>query len=336
MARFCPLLLVVFFSSIAMPDEPRVPVILDTDIGTDVDDAYALVLCATHKKIDLLGVVTWNAKPEVRSAIAKKLLVLAGRDDVPVASGRSKARDGHDPFWGGWEGKGLLTDGEMVEGISEKSASQLMSQLIENCDRPVTIISVGGVANVADLLDHSPQLKQKIARVVLMGGALRPIQVGKATLPPRIETNLHNDVDAAQIVLNSGLPITMTPAEVTFRTRIEPADYERLKNGSSKLAQGMLAMTDVWSPLLSGYMKMLGAELDPAVTLVMLHDPLAVLTVVEPDCVSIKPTRLRIEMEKGSIRTIEDEQGPIEVDLVTDADMPRVSRLIMDAVVSER
>src|SRR5436190_20600183 len=85
-----------------------VPIILDTDIGTDLDDAYALVLAARSPQLHLLAVTTVYGQVDVRSAIARKLLLLMGEDKIPVASGRPEALDGHKAAWGGWEGKGLL------------------------------------------------------------------------------------------------------------------------------------------------------------------------------------------------------------------------------------
>ena len=129
----------LLLAAIARGEDLPTPVILDTDIGTDVDDAYALVLAARRPEIDLVGVTTWNGNVAIRSAIAKKLLRLSNRDDVPVASGRETARDGHKAFWGGWEGKGLLVEGERVEGVSTQSAVELMIDLLEKSDRPATI-----------------------------------------------------------------------------------------------------------------------------------------------------------------------------------------------------
>ena len=155
-------------------DKP-IPIIFDTDIGTDVDDAYALVLAARHANLDLRAVTTVNGKVEVRAAIARKLLDLMGKDKIPVAAGRSKPMDGHEIFWGGWEGKGLLAPEEKVGGISPQKASDLIIELLEKSPDKITIVSVGGLSNVAEVFQKAPKLKSKIERLVIMGGSVRPV-----------------------------------------------------------------------------------------------------------------------------------------------------------------
>jgi len=150
--------------------EKPVPIILDTDIGTDVDDAYALMLAARSPQLELRAVTTVYGKVAARSAIARKLLLLMKRDEVPVASGQAKPTDAREPFWGGWEGKGLLAEGEMVSGISTEPAPELILEMLENSPEPVVIVPVGGLSNVAAVLERKPAIKSKIRRLVIMGG----------------------------------------------------------------------------------------------------------------------------------------------------------------------
>jgi inosine-uridine nucleoside N-ribohydrolase len=167
----CIFLVLCLAFSLQATERP-IPVIFDTDIGTDADDAYALVLAARSPQIDLRAVTTVYANVAVRSAIARKLLLLMSQDRVPVAGGRTNAFDGHTPFWGGWEGKGILAEGEKVEGISTLPAAELISKILLKSDEQVTVVSVGGLSNIAAALRTNPLLKSKIARLVGSIGSL--------------------------------------------------------------------------------------------------------------------------------------------------------------------
>jgi inosine-uridine nucleoside N-ribohydrolase len=313
-------------------DKP-IPIIFDTDIGTDVDDAYALVLAARHPNLDLRAVITVNGKVEVRAAIARKLLNLMGKDKVPVVAGRSKPMDGHEPFWGGWEGKGLLAPDEKVDGISPQKPSDLVIELLEKSPDKIAIISVGGLSNVAEVFQKAPKLKSKIERLVIMGGSIRPILIEGHALPEKIETNLHNDTVASAIVLRAGIPITLVPAEVTFTTKLLLKDYERIQKSEEPLPQAMTAMTDIFRPLMLTFMKGNGIVRYYDDCTAMLHDPLAVLTLAEPSVAKIERMTIRLETEKGKIRTIPDPNGPITVDVVTDADISRLSETVTKHVL---
>jgi inosine-uridine nucleoside N-ribohydrolase len=314
--------------------EKPIPILFDTDIGTDVDDAYALVLAARrHAKLDLRAVTTVNGKTDVRAAIARNLLNLMGKDRIPVAAGRSKPMDGHETFWGGWEGKGLLTPGEKVAGISTQQASDLIIDLLKQSPDKLTIVSVGGLSNVAEVLQKAPRLKAKIDRLVIMGGSVRPVLIEKKQLPEKLETNLHNDTVASALVLRAGIPVILVPAEVTFKTKLLLKDYELIQKSRELLPQAMTAMTDVFRPLMQKFMKANGIVRYYDDGVAMLHDPLAVLTLAEPGVAKIERVTLRLESGKGKIRTILDPKGPITVDVVTDADMPRLSGTVTKHVL---
>jgi purine nucleosidase len=250
-----------------------------------------------------------------------------------VASGQARPTDGREPFWGGWEGKGFLAEDEVVGGITPQAAPVLMVDVLQRAAEPVVIVSVGGLSNVAEALRQAPAIKSKIRRLVIMGGCVRPFLIEGKTLPERLETNLHNDADAAAKVLQSGIPITLVPAEVTFKTKLLNADRARLRQADTRLAKGMTAMTDEWEPRLAQFMTGFGVSSYYQNGSVMLHDPLAVATLIDDSLVKIVPERIRIEVDKGKIRTVVDPLGPIAIDLVIEADIAKLSRMVSDAVV---
>jgi len=308
---------------------PR-PVILSTDLGTDVDDAYALVLAANSPEVDLRAVVTLHGKPGVRAAIARKLVRLMGKPGVAVGAGSATTLEGRRTGWGGWEGKGFLNEEELADPAPSPGGADLIAEVISNSREKVILVAVGPLTDVAQVLERGPELRSKIERLVLMGGSVRPITVDGVVVRESLETNFHSDVAAAAAVLRSGIPITLAPADVTFLTKLLPEDFERLRASDALLARGLVAMTLDWGPRQRAAMKKLGVTTYYDDTHAMLHDPLAVATLVDPSVATLKRVRIRVEAEPGRIRTVPDPQGPIELDVVVDCDFRRLSKLVAD------
>jgi inosine-uridine nucleoside N-ribohydrolase len=289
--------LLAFVACVAvLAAEKPVPIIFDTDIGTDVDDAYALVLAARSPQIDLRGVTTLYGHVALRSALARKLLLLTGKDRIPVASGEPKPIDGHQTFWGGWEGKGVIASNETVQGILDKPAWELIAELLAASSERITIVSVGGLSNVAAALQRALSIRSKIERIVIMGGCVRPLLIQDRKIPPRLETNLHNDIDAAGLVFQSNVPITLVPAEVTFKTKLFFRDFELVEKSPSPLAKAITTLTQEWEPRLRGFMKSFGVESYYTDGTVMLHDPLAVCLLVDPTVATLERVTIRLEI----------------------------------------
>lgn len=329
------LLVIIFLAAPIFAATQQVPLILDTDIGTDVDDAYTLVLAARSPQLDLRAVTTVYGNVALRSAIARKLLLMMGKGDVPVASGQEKAFDGREIKMQGWEGKGLLEGGETVKGVSMIPAWKLITQVLSQSKQKMVVASVGGLSNVALALQKQPSLREKIARLVIMGGCVRPFVLQGKRIPDYLETNFHHDVDAAAMVLRTGIPVTLAPAEITFQTKLLLRDFKRLQKSTSPLSRAMSAMTTDFGARLKTFMKSFGVDTYYDDMATLLHDPLAVYTLVDPSIVKMERVKIRVETEPGKIRTIEDPKGPITIDLVTAADVPRFSRLVVETVLEE-
>ena len=309
-----------------------VPIILETDIGDDVDDMYALVLAARSPQVDLRAVTTLYGNVALRSALARKVLLLMRKDQAPVASGEAMPLDGQTPRNAEWQGHGVISADEKVSGVAPLPGVELMAQVVKASKEKVVIVSVGGLSNSAAFLQKYPGLRSKIARFVIMGGCVRPFVIAGKTYPEKWETNLHHDVKAATIVLSSGIPITLVPTEVTFKMKLYRTDFARLEQSSSPLAQIIARATLEFSGHIAKLLALNPAEGD---SVALLHDPLAVSTLIDPTISTIEPMRIRLETGPAHIRTLEDSKGPIKVDLVTAADAPRLSRLVVATVLQQ-
>ncbi len=178
-----------------------IPIILDTDIGTDVDDAFALVMAVREPRIDLRAVTTVYGDVDLRARMARKLLNLMGRSDTPVAAGESQPLfDGKDSYWGGWEGAGFLTDADATLSYDPRPGVSMMQEILLQSEQPITLVGIGPLTNFALLLNQHPEVRSKIKEIICMAGSL---------LPNDEEWNVQCDPEAARIVLESGLPLRL-------------------------------------------------------------------------------------------------------------------------------
>lgn len=178
-----------------------IPIILDTDIGTDVDDAFALIMAAREPLIDLLAVTTVYGNVDLRARMAKKILNTLGKSDIPVGAGLSHPLyDGKGSYWGGWEGKGLLEPLNENLVYESSNAIDLMRDILVSVPEEVILVAIGPLTNLAVLIKDHPEVLPKIKKIICMGGTLQPDDE---------EWNVQCDPEAAYQLLTSGLPITL-------------------------------------------------------------------------------------------------------------------------------
>jgi len=204
------------------------PVWLDTDIGTDVDDAVALSLALRSPEIELVGVSTVYGDVAIRSRMAARLLQLAGREEVPVYCGAGEPMMRERPvYWGGWEGDGLVDDGEA--GLPCGTA-HAVNALIEAANRrpgEITLLTVGPMTNAALAFAMDPSLAKNLAGFVLMGGAARTGENGLSL--PLAEHNLKCDPEAASLCFRCGRDMVMVGLDVTTRVWFHRTGLEQIR-----------------------------------------------------------------------------------------------------------
>jgi purine nucleosidase len=230
--------------------------ILDTDIGTDIDDAYALALVLASPELELVGVTVANNRTDQRAALALKLLHEVGRDDVPVAPGRPTTTGGEVNQYPWAEGYAA------TRPVTQPAAEFLVEQ-VSAAPGELTIVAVGPLTNLADALALDPGFARKVAGVVIMGGCVG--WPGGATPEIRPEYNIVTDIAAAQALFACGAPLTMVPLDATMRVVLEEGFRQRLANHGSPLTAALGGMLALW----------------PGRTPI-LHDPLAVGMVLDP------------------------------------------------------
>ena len=265
------------------PGEPGRPrtVILDTDIGTDVDDALALGVCLGSPEIDLTAITTVYGDVVLRARMARKLLALRGLHGLPVVTGETHPLAGNRPlYWGGHEGDGLLAPGDEALAPTGTDAVPFLVRQVRDRPHTVHLVAIGPLTNVARAIQLDADFAGNLAGLTIMGGVLR----GPDGLHlPIVEHNLRCDPEAAQVVFTSGAPISLVPLDVTTRVAVHAEEVAQLRAAPGAFQHALAELV----------------EHDPryrAHGLAYLHDPLAVAVLLRPDLVGWQDVHVTIEV----------------------------------------
>jgi purine nucleosidase len=139
------------------------PLILDTDIGTDVDDILALVLVAKAKELELIGVTTVYGDTPRRAKIARATLNRLGLPDLPVIPGISRPLSGRQVYWAGIEGEGI-PDLELIDIGSSQSGDDFLIEAAQKYAGQLEILAIGPLTNLASAIAKSPELSSRLSR----------------------------------------------------------------------------------------------------------------------------------------------------------------------------
>ncbi len=218
------------------------PIILDCDPGHD--DAIALVLALASPELEVKAVTSsaGNQTPDKTLRNVLRILTLLKRSDIPVAGGAVKplmrdliiADNVHGET--GLDGPALPEPGFAPQNCT---AVELMAKVLRESPEPVTLVATGPQTNVALLLNSHPELHAKIARIVIMGGAM-----GLGNWTPAAEFNIYVDPEAAEIVFQSGIPVVMAGLDVTHRAQIMADDIERFRAINNPVARTVAELLD--------------------------------------------------------------------------------------------
>ncbi len=218
------------------------PIILDCDPGHD--DAIALVLALASPELEVKAVTSsaGNQTPDKTLRNVLRMLTLLKRSDIPVAGGAVKplmrdliiADNVHGET--GLDGPALPEPDFAPQNCT---AVELMANVLRESPEPVTLVATGPQTNVALLLNSHPELHAKIARIVIMGGAM-----GLGNWTPAAEFNIYVDPEAAEIVFQSGIPVVMAGLDVTHRAQIMADDIERFRAINNPVARTVAELLD--------------------------------------------------------------------------------------------
>jgi inosine-uridine nucleoside N-ribohydrolase len=313
-----------------MPGRRRV--VLDCDPGHD--DAMAILLAAAAPELELQAITTvaGNQTLDKVTLNARRVCSVAGIDDVPIAAGCDRPLRRERIVAGDIHGSSGL-DGvdwdEPTIDLDSRHAVDVISELATADDpRPLTIMAVGPLTNVATALRDAPRIAERIDRIAIMGGA-----IGLGNRTPSAEFNIYVDPEAAEIVFASGIPITLVPLEVTHQALATDAVLARISALDTPVARMSVALLRFFADT---YEMVFGFSA-PAV-----HDPCAVAAIIDPSLVPARHVNVAIDTasELSLGRTVCDVYGttgrPPNADVGMELDVDRFWTLMLGALESYR
>ena len=231
--------LFAFFAlTLALLARAQQPVLFDTDIGTDIDDAYALADLLHRPQLKLIGVTTVSGDAVARARLAAKLLHVAGGSwtRVPVYAGLSGAPQ--------YMKQVEWADGFESASLHDAGAIEFMRREINARPGEITLIAVGELTNIAALLDSEQGIGKKIRAISLMGGA---IYRGHAPgSKPEPEWNIKSNAAAARAVFTSGVPLLVAPLDSTSALKLTPELRVKIFARGTPLNDSLASLDQIW------------------------------------------------------------------------------------------
>jgi inosine-uridine nucleoside N-ribohydrolase len=259
--------------ALATAAEP-IPVILDTDIGDDIDDALALAVALQSPELQVLGVVTVLQRGDRRADLTWRILELYGRTDVAVGVGAEQPliATARDSFV---KQTDQLAADYHIPANKRRGGIPLMIDTILHSPRKVTVLAYGPATNVALALRAEPRIREKIERIVLMNGVF--FRAG-------LEYNTYRDPEASQIVYNSGVPVIAVGLDVTMKCRLSEDHLKQMDTSPHESVRFLRRLITSWQ---NGNAKQFP----------ILHDPLAILVTFQPDLVELETGSVQVEVD---------------------------------------
>ena len=259
-----------------------IPVILDTDIGDDIDDTWALFMLLRMSQFDLQLAVGDFGNAIYRARLLAKLLQLTGRSDVPIGIGVEPV---DEP--GGqsdWLGDYQLAD---YPGSVQQDGVQALIDTIHHSPEPITLLCLGPVPNIAQALTRDPSIADN-ARIVGMVGSIYAGYDGDSE--PAAEWNVRVDPHSLQKVFAAPWDCTITPLDTCGLVRLEGENYRRIYDSDDPWLDALIENYKVWLPGAS-YMD---PDTDPGKMSSTLFDTVAVYLAAEQDLFEMQDLPLRV------------------------------------------
>ena len=289
-------------AALILPEAVRavesIPVLFDTDIGGDIDDAYALVQILRSPELKLLGVTTVSGDAVARARLAAKLLAVAGRPEVPVYAGTSTAPQ-------------YIRQTEWATGFTSPAfhasgGVAFMREQIKAHPGEITIIAVGELTNLAALLESEPGLGAKIKAISLMGGAV--VRGYASGSKPEPEWNIKSNAKAAQVVFSSGVPLLIAPLDSTADLKLTPEGRVKIFSAGTPVTDALAALNSIWRHTNTW------KGVDPT-----LFDNLAVALVATPSIAPLTALHLEVDAD-GLTRPLDGRPANARVALTCERD----------------
>jgi purine nucleosidase/pyrimidine-specific ribonucleoside hydrolase len=279
------------------------PIILDCDPGHD--DALAMILAAHNPAINLLAITTVSGNGIIAKVTANALSICAlAKINVPVAEGAGNAI--------------LAFELEKISGVD------LIAKVVREHPEKVTLVATGPLTNIALFLKLYPNLRGNIAEIVFMGGS-----ASRGNRTPYAEFNIWMDPEAADVVMKSGIPLTMCGLDVTHQALVTKPIFAKLEAMGTDLSKTVIGLLKFFASTYNDVFEMP----DPP-----LHDPVAVALLIDRSVVKTRRSNVEIELNGKFTRgaTVVDiynrSGSAANVDVALELDFDKFWSMMLDAV----
>lgn len=217
----------------------KIPVILDTDIGGDIDDTWALAMMLKSPELDVKLIVTDTGNTTYRAKIVAKMLEIAKRTDIPIGVGVHLSDD-----TGGQEQWVKDYDLSSYPGKVYEDGIGVLIETIMNSPEPITLICIGPVPNISSALDREPRIAQK-ARFVGMHGSVRKGYNGSNNISA--EYNVAAYPKDCQKVFTADWDMTITPLDTCGLVRLSGAKYKKVCESNDPITKAVIENYNIWA-----------------------------------------------------------------------------------------
>jgi purine nucleosidase len=264
-------------SSSAQNSRPE-KIIIDTDIGDDIDDAFALALALRSPEVQILGISTAFGDTETRAKLVDRMLGETVRQDIPVAVGAATSAPNT-------LSQRRYGEGSYFARASHPAAVDFILDQIRRNPGEITLVCIGPLVNVGAMIDKEAQTFRMLKRVVIMGGSVDRgygDPYGPPT-PPEPEWNIKNDIPSAQKLFSSGVPLYVMPLDST-QLKMDEVKRAFLFRQGSPLTDALTILYHQWG------------QQTPT-----LFDPMTIAFIDDPGLCPVQPINIVID-EKGMMR----------------------------------
>jgi len=290
--------------------KPQQLVIIDTDIGDDVDDAFAVSLALSSPELKILGITSGWGDTALRARLLDRLLCETGRSDIPVAVGIEKHAPGQGTF-------SQRSWAEREPARPHPAAVDFLLEQIKQHPGEITLIGIAPLTNLGAAIERDPATFKKLKRIVIMGGSVRRGYDSPSYLPakpPDAEYNIAMDPAAAKLVFNSGVPLYVMPLDAT-QLPLDEVKRQQIFTRSTNLTDALSLLYQQWSRSTNSQTP-------------TLFDDVAVAYAIDPAECPVTPLHLDVD-DKGFTREVAGTPNAFvclqsHPDLFYDFYMPRV------------
>jgi inosine-uridine nucleoside N-ribohydrolase len=256
------------------------PIVIDCDPGHD--DAIAILLALASPEVELRGLTTvaGNQTLDKTTRNALKVLELVDRTDIPVAAGADRPLVRELRTAANVHGESGLDGPDLPEPVTRPVDGAAADVLADWLEPGVVLVPTGPLTNVAQLLERHPDVRDRLERIVWMGGA-----IAEGNVTPAAEFNAFVDPEAAAAVFDSGIPVTMIGLDVTHKALFDAGHAERLR-GTGAAGRAVAELADFFLEFHRQRYRFDGAP---------IHDAMAVAHVIDPTLVETLQCNVAIE-----------------------------------------